>query len=268
MNDFYLILIFIFDKIKNRKVEVPRMASGKGFFINALGGLVLRQGRVTLAREVSPRFRWIEVQADALRELEWTPGDKVQVLFPSLDMRTYTPLAWNRQKGTTEFLLYRNQPPDQSSAAEHPGTHWIRTLKEGDPCRFVGPQRSLAVAADAPVVLFGDETSFAVALALRSAATTTPACVFEVNSRSEATAVLAELGLPGAVCVERTADDSHLAQVGAELESLLTGRAAARLLMTGRAQSIQALQSRRRAEGKSRPHKTKAYWSAGKAGLD
>lgn len=244
------------------------MASGKGLFINALGGLVLRQGQVTRTREVSPGFRWLEVGAAALRDIEWTPGDKVQVLLPELDMRTYTPLAWNRATGTTEFLLYRNQPPGESPAAERPGTHWIRTVKQGDACRFVGPQRSLAVAASEPVVLFGDETSFAVALALRGAATQPPACVFEVDSCREALAVLTEFGLPDAVCIERAANDSHLTAVSEKLQQLLVGRADPRLLMTGRAQAIAALQSRRRAAGQSRPFKTKAYWSLGKSGLD
>lgn len=244
------------------------MASGKGFFINALGGLVLREGKVRSVRDVSPRFRWISVQGDALRSLDWTPGDKAQLLLPSIDMRTFTPLSWDRATGTTEFLLFRNQLSTGNSATDRPGTRYIATLREGDPCRFVGPQRSLAVAADAPTVLFGDETSFAVARALRGAASQAPACVFEVGARSECAAVLAELGLADAICIERTADDSHLAEVNERLQSFVTARPGALLLMTGRAQAIQALQARRRATGQPRPYKTKAYWSLGKAGLD
>lgn len=243
------------------------MASGKGILINALGGLVLREGRVSRVRDVGARFRWLSVQGDGLRDLEWTPGDKVQVLLPGLDMRTYTPLRWDRAAGTTELLLYRNQPATADPATERPGTRWIRTVQEGDACRFVGPQRSLSVAA-APAVLFGDETSFAVARALGSGASPPPACVFEVSAPSECTQVLAELGLPDAVCIERAAADAHLETVNERLQRLLDERPGARLLMTGRAQAIQALQLRRRAAGQPRPHKTKAYWSLGKAGLD
>ena len=253
------------------------MASGKGILINALGGLVLREGRVSRVRDAGPRFRWLSVRGDGLRDLDWTPGDKVQVLLPGLDMRTYTPLCWDRAAGTTELLLYRNQPVTESAATERPGTRWIRTVQEGDACRFVGPQRSLTVpATSAPVVLFGDETSFAVARALSSGASRPPACVFEVSATSECTQVLMELGLSDSVCIERTAEDAHLSTVNERLQDFLD-RARDRdmdrdretsLLMTGRAQSIQALQARRRAAGQQRPHKTKAYWSLGKAGLD
>lgn len=249
------------------------MASGKGLLINALGGLVLRQGKVARAREVSPRLRWLSVQGDGLADLDWTPGDKVQVLLPQLDMRTFTPLAWDRSAGTVEFLLYRNQPLAASMTAadevvERPGTRFIRTVREGDPFRFVGPQRSLAVAADAAGVLFGDETSFAVALALRGAVKGPLACVFEVGDRKECIAALAELGLTDAVCVERRADESHLMEVNEELQRLLARLPDARLLMTGRAQAIQSLQARRRSAGQPRPYKTKAYWSLGRVGLD
>lgn len=268
IGEAYLILIFNFVKLTETSNEVTRMASGKGILINALGGLVLRQGSVRSVREVAPRFRWICVQGETLRGLDWTPGDKVQVLLPQLDMRTYTPLSWDRAAGTTELLLYLNQSPTESPAAEHPGTRWIRTVREGDACRFVGPQRSLSVASDSPVVLFGDETSFAVARALRSATKESLVCVFEVSARSECAQVLAELGLPDSVCVERSADDSHLEQIHEELERRMKEQKRARLLMTGRAQAIQALQRRRRAAGQARSNQTRAYWSLGKAGLD
>lgn len=243
------------------------MGSTKGLLINALGALILRQGKVSRVREISPRFRWLEVRVEGLRDLDWTPGDKVQVLLPDMEVRTYTPISWNRTQGTTEFLLYRNQPLEVGPAAEHPGTRWIRTVSEGAAFRFVGPQRSLAADAGASVVLFGDETSFAVALSLRTGSGS-PACVFEVSSRAESAAVLAELGLPEAVCVERQADDSHLSEVGAQLEKRVAARKNAQLLMSGRAQAIQLLKSRRRSAGQARAHKTKAYWSLGKAGLD
>ena len=79
---------------------------------------------------------------------------------------------------------------------------------------------------------------------------------------------LAQLGLPNAVCVERTAGDTHLRVVSDALERGLARERDARLLMTGRAQAIQALRKLRRTDGQTRPHKTKAYWSLGRAGLD
>src|SRR5262245_29058300 len=110
------------------------MASGKGRLLSALGGLVLRQGRVSQTRQVSARFRWLAVSVAGLRQLDWTPGDKIQVLLPGLDVRTYTPFNWQRDGETLELLLYRNQPLDVAPADEHPGTRWIRTVCVGDPC--------------------------------------------------------------------------------------------------------------------------------------
>jgi hypothetical protein len=62
-------------------------------------------------------------------------------------------------------------------------------------------------------------------------------------------------------------NDQHLAEIYAAVAKL--ARADARLALTGKAQSIQALRSRLKAQpalfGKQ---KTKAYWSVGKRGLD
>lgn len=244
------------------------MASGKGLLINALGGMVLRQAAVRQVRIVAADFFWLALGDARLRELDWTPGDKLQLLLPSLDMRTYTPLTWNKESGTTELLVYRRQPQGADRAREDPGCRWLGEVRPGDLCRFIGPQRSIAVDPATPLVLFGDETSFAVALALASVATAPCAWVFEVGSRGAAAAVLAEFGLRDAVCIERAADEAHLATVAEQLTARLSRHSDARLIMTGRAQAIQALQARRRAAGQPRPLKTKAYWSLGKAGLD
>lgn len=243
------------------------MASGKGILISALGGMILRPAVVRQVRAVSARFRWLELGDDRLRGVDWLPGDKVQLLLPSLDTRTYTPLSWDKEAGTSELLVYRREA-SEDPAHDDPGVRWSGSVRPGDPCRFIGPQRSIAVEPSTSLVLFGDETSFAVALALGRAATAPCAWVFEVTARREAIAVLAELGLKDVVCVERAADDSHLEQIGEELSALLSRRSDARLIMTGRAQAIKALQSRRRAARQARPFKTKAYWSLGKAGLD
>lgn len=58
------------------------------------------------------------------------PGTKVQVLFPSDDIRTYTPegmalLAWKHAGGS--------------------GSQWMANAKTGDELLFVGPQRSLEI---------------------------------------------------------------------------------------------------------------------------
>ena len=70
------------------------MASPKGLLLSAVGRLALRHARVTAVEELGGHLRRIALAGDELRGARWTAGDKVQVLLPSKDVRTYTPLAW------------------------------------------------------------------------------------------------------------------------------------------------------------------------------
>ena len=79
--------------------------------------------------------------------------------------------------------------------------------------------------------------------------------------------MLRELGLEGSD-VERTPGDAHLMEVHARLREALGKRPGALLVMTGRAQSIQALKSRFKLEGPAVSSRNKPYWSVGKTGLD
>lgn len=230
------------------------MASSKGILLNAFGRLFVREGTVSAVSSLGEHFRSITLSGPSLRSATWLAGDKLQVLLPSLDVRTYTPVRWDAAAGSTELLVYHH--------GQSPGAVWSRTVAVGDTCRFVGPQRSLRVDVDGAAVLFGDETSFAVGRALTSARPGRLTAVFEVESRAAALPVLAELGLGDATVVERRADDQHLAEVA----EALVGRGA--LLLTGRAQSIQAVRTRLRALDAPRPTANKAYWSVGKTGLD
>lgn len=237
------------------------MASGKGFFMDALGRLLLRESRVTSVRSVGAGFVSIELTGASLRGAEWVPGDKVQALLPSIDVRTYTPLRWDAAAGTTELLVFRR-------AGDTPSVAWTRSVAVGDPLRFAGPQRSLRAPSDRPVVLFGDETSFAVAKALASSLPAgRVACVFEVASRADCDPVLAELGLTDAVTLQRSDAGAHLSAAAERLRDAVARKPGAEVVMTGCAQSIQGVRERLRAAG-TKPGTSKAYWSAGRVGLD
>ncbi|MCP3098508.1 siderophore-interacting protein [Myxococcus sp. K15C18031901] len=241
------------------------MASGLAFINGVLGRFLFREGQVARVREVSARFRLVELVGEALRDIEWSAGDKVQVYLPDVGlMRTYTPLMWDRQLGATRFLVYLH--------GDGPGARWGRTVKVGDRCRFFGPRGTLALESlSGPVVLFGDETSFAVAHTLRALRPDARSAefVFEVSSPQESTAVLAELGLGEAFVVARRDSDAHLPELEARLREALGRQPRAHLVMTGRAQAIQSLRGRLRSgDAVVAGQKVKAYWSLGKAGLD
>ncbi|OJH38061.1 siderophore-interacting protein [Cystobacter ferrugineus] len=239
------------------------MASGKAILGSMLGRFLFREAQVEQVRELSPRFRWMELVGAGLRDSSWSAGDKVQVFFPGVGMRTYTPLAWDTVRGATQLLVYLH--------GNSPGAEWGRNVRVGDRCQFMGPRGSLALGAlKGPVVLFGDETSFAVAHTLRNlrAGVGGVEQVFEVSSRADAEPVLRELHLSGSAVIERTPDEAHLPTVAERLRVALEQRPGAALVMTGRAQAIQALRSRLRVDRVGATQKVKAYWSAGKSGLD
>ncbi|MCY1036145.1 siderophore-interacting protein [Corallococcus sp. BB11-1] len=236
------------------------MASAKAMLGSVLGRFLFHDSQVTQARELSRAFRQVDCEGQALRGQGWTPGDKVQVFLPGLGMRTYTPLSWDEARGATSFLVYLH--------GDSPGAKWGRDVRVGDAVQFFGPRRSLVLdAGRAPVVLFGDETSFAVAHAFRTGAKRDVTPVFEVSSREDCAPALRELGFEGQD-VERQSGDAHLAQVHERLREALRAKPDATLVMTGRAQSIQALRSRLKADGARTTPKVKAYWAVGKAGLD
>ncbi|RYZ45386.1 MAG: siderophore-interacting protein [Myxococcaceae bacterium] len=236
------------------------MASAKAMLGSVLGRILFHDSQVTQVRELSRAFRQVDCEGQALRGQGWTPGDKVQVFLPGLGMRTYTPLSWDEARGATSLLVYLH--------GDSPGAKWGRDVRVGDAVQFFGPRRSLVLdAGRAPVVLFGDETSFAVAHAFRTGAKRDVTPVFEVSSREDCAPALRELGFEGQD-VERQSGDAHLAQVHERLREALRAKPDATLVMTGRAQSIQALRSRLKADGARATPKVKAYWAVGKAGLD
>jgi ferric-chelate reductase (NADPH) len=240
------------------------MTSTKGVLLAAMGRLVLRDARVAEVHEVSAHVRRIVISGEGLLDVVWRAGDKIQVLLPTRDVRTYTPAAWDADKGTTELLVFDH--------GDSPGAVWGRRVRAGDGCRFVGPQRSLGRSRGRAGIVFGDETSYAVALAMARAVPSAPlACVLEVGDRAEGEAVVAAIGLGDraqVAVIERRANDAHLADVTSELARGLRAHPGGELLLTGRAQSIQAVRARLRAAGVRDRGANKAYWAPGKTGLD
>ncbi len=238
------------------------MTSTKGILLAAMGRLVLRDARVVATRELGDRMRELSLEGAGLRDVPWTPGDKIQVVLPSRDVRTYTPASWDLRRGTTELILFAH--------GDSPGAVWSRVAAIGHTCRFVGPQRSLRRQAGRPAVLFGDETSFGLAAALgRAVPGARLACVFEVGSRAAMQAVIEAIGLAGPILlIERTPDDAHLAEVATELARRASELPDSELVLSGRAQSIQRLRSHLRASGMDGRTSNKPYWAVGKVGLD
>lgn len=224
--------------------------------------LFMRPARVVAVESLSLHFRLVDLEGEALKTLAWTIGQKVQVSMNSgLSARTYTPMSWDADRGRTRLLTF--------SHGDGPGSRWASGLREGDTCQFFGPRRSLDLSGiEAPLVLFGDETSFGLAAALSEGAQGAGAThVFEASNVAESRPVLEAIGLGQAALIERIADDAHLATAEAEVSRFAAS--GAHFILTGKASSIQRVRQALRAVGvASSRMTTKAYWAQGKIGMD
>ena len=126
----------------------------------AFSKLFTKTATVTELRDIAPGFRLLTLEGQALRKAAWTPGQKVQLMLGGWVQRTYTPLSWDAATGRTQLLAYAH--------GDGPGAEWTRTLAQGDTCAIFGPRGSLDLTSlERPALLFGDETSFGLAHALR-----------------------------------------------------------------------------------------------------
>jgi NADPH-dependent ferric siderophore reductase len=240
----------------------PQDSAPPGRVVRTLLQWLMRPARVAAIETLSPHFRLVHLEGEALRNVAWTAGQKVQVSMGSgLSARTYTPMSWDTDSGRTRIFTFAH--------GEGPGSRWANGRREDDTCQFFGPRRSLDLSSiEAPVVLFGDETSFGLAAALRDCPQADGIIhVFEASDVGESRPVLETIGLSEAALIERTAGDAHLATAEAELSRLAAS--GAHFVLTGKASSIQRVGRALKAAGVvSSRMKTKAYWAPGKAGLD
>jgi NADPH-dependent ferric siderophore reductase len=239
------------------RIEEPQ----PGYVARTLLRWFMRPARVAAAAAISEHFRLIDLEGDALKNIAWTVGQKLQIsMGAGLTARTYTPMSWDPEHGRTRLLAFMH--------GDAPGSRWAEGLREGDMCQFLGPRRSLDLSGiEAPLVLFGDETSFALAAALSGVRTLRPIFIFEVTDIAQSRSVLEGIGLGDATVIARATDDAHLgAAAGAVAAQASAG---AHFVLTGRAAAIQHVNRALRAAGVGSPRmKAKAYWAPGKTGLD
>ena len=223
------------------------MASAKALLGAVAGRFLFRHGKVTAVAKLSERFVRIDVAGQELVGAPFEPGDKVQLYFAGIGMRTYTPVTWEAS-GRTWFLGFAH--------GEGPGSRWVREVKAGDEVAIFGPRRSIDVSSNhGPLVVVGDETSLAVTVALtRARVDRHVTAVLEAGAPEELRRVAKKLELGHVVVTAR-----------GQLEEALRAQLAlgATPVFTGNAATIQTLKRNLKASGK-----TKAYWAAGKSGLD
>lgn len=221
--------------------------SVKGRIVRLFSGVALNRGAVIAAHEVGG-FQRLLVRCDVQR---FSAGTKVQLLLPSDDVRTYTPipspdgmvlLGWKRAGG--------------------PGARWMSSARAGDELSFVGPRRSLELDAG-PVVLVGDETSIAVAAAFAAERPGQVHAVLQTDAAADARAAANSVGLHEMDLVTRGDTTST---VGAVATRLATSPGSS-VALTGGAELVRAVRTALRNAG-VQSVKARTYWIPGRTGLD
>lgn len=234
-----------------------------GLIESVMHRLFMRHAHVLDIEDIGSAYRIVTLGGDSLRDTSWTPGDKIQIQLGAWVQRTYTPMDWDTENGLTRILIYMH--------ADAPGTRWARTLCEGDACVIFGPRKSIDRARlRGPVLFFGDETSLGVASALFNHVSSPAAqMLFEVSTLADTKPVVAQLRLDDAHLCARLEHDRHFPELETYLSSFLQVHAAADIVLTGKATSIQYITQllRQRNIGAGR-RQSKAYWAPGKEGLD
>ena len=187
--------------------------------------------------------------------VDFTPGDKVQVFLFGEDLRTYTPVTWDGARGTVSLIGFIH--------GDTMGSRWLREVKVGDEIELFGPRGSVAVNdGQGPLIIFGDETSIALALCLtRANPHLEVLTVLETDHEAELKTVIGALELQATVI---TRGATHEAATAMQ-PTLARG---AFPILTGNASSLQALKQHFAKSGQSLKGKTRPYWAKGKSGLD
>lgn len=240
------------------------MTKRAGLLESAVLKLFTRNAKVVGIDDIGRRFRLITLGGDALRHVQWTAGDKLQVQLGGWVQRTFTPMEWDEASGRMRIVAYMH--------GDAPGSNWARTLRKGEDCIVFGPRKSIDLTrlALCDAVIFGDETSFGLARArLDIARLEETHLFFEVSSVPESTAVLAELGLTGSIVHERAGNDAQQLLLEEKMQAVLQANPDARVVLSGKASSVQHMRKllKRLGIGPNR-FQAKAYWAPGKTGLD
>ncbi|WP_335958284.1 hypothetical protein [Acinetobacter bereziniae] len=223
------------------------MASTKGKIIRLFSRFALERATV-LSVEAFGGFQLVRLRSTIDG---YAAGTKVQLLLPSDEVRTYTPI---RHPEGMLLLGWKH--------ADGPGARWLAEVQPGAIIPFIGPQRSLSID-DSPIVLVGDETSVAVAAALSIERPGFVHAVIQSDAPSDVCLAAKAVGLDNVDVVLR-ADINAIVDAVSDRLSVVRNSV---VVLTGCSDLIVAVRDRLRSGGVQNI-KTKTYWIPGKVGLD
>lgn len=221
------------------------MSAIKGRFIRMLSKFRLAPACVRAVDEFGG-FQLLDLEAELD---EWKAGSKVQVVLPSDEVRTYSPipsesgmklLGWKRPFG--------------------PGARWLRSVRVGDEVPFLGPQPSLEIADEGAALIVGDETSVAVAAALNMERPQGVHAIFQTDATNDVEAAAEALGLSGFELVGAGDAEATIEAIRERASDDL------QIGLTGGAELITPVREALIREGMHNIRE-ETYWSPGRPGL-
>lgn len=226
-----------------------------------ISDVVLSPVHVAEVESIGTRFTQIRIEGHVFEDCRWTPGDKLQLRVQrgSVALRTYTPINWQADPGSVELIAFHH--------GRGPGARWFDSASVGTECEVFGPSRSIDLSDSVGNVVFiGDETSVALADALRSV-NPLSRFIFEATDPGPISSVLTTLGFPDTVEIVVKSNDrrpllEHAREAGEEFGSAFD------FVVSGDAATVSAARRAMRHWHDLRPRiKARAYWAKGRSGL-
>jgi len=132
-----------------------RMAADR--LAGPLLGLLFLRAEVAGIDRITPRMRLIRLAGDALRGLEWTPGQQVRVRVRDprgkTALRTYS--VWSYREDEIGLCVLDH--------GDGPGAGWARSLRQGDEVLLRKPEGTFVITESAPYHVFAGEETASVA---------------------------------------------------------------------------------------------------------
>ncbi len=221
---------------------------------------------VEAIEDIDQNLRRVVFSGD-LSNCRYTPGNVIEFRVSERDFRHYTPSVFDPSAGLCEVIFYLH--------GSAPGTQWLKSLREGQTFKLMGPGGHLAYRPDFQHhLIFGDESALGLTKALQQA----------IHAAGQTSEILLELesehhdwpervGLKAQVVgksASQPAQDSLLWLERAFADDIGPERKLQQTMfyLTGRAQSIQKMLKLLKQKGIGRQQiVSEPYWADHKQGL-
>jgi NADPH-dependent ferric siderophore reductase len=215
-----------------------------------------RAAEVTDVVEVAPALRKVRFAGQALRGVDFRPGQEVEFRVGDRAFRHYTPAHFDSRHGLLDVIFFHH--------GEGPGARWAGTLQPGQRVHVLGPGGRFGLQAGARHVLLGDETALGLFVCFTQAAP--GRCLGAVELSTDAQAWPERIGLQLQVAQRTAARGDALAKW---LDSApIRPSDNVCFYLVGHTGSIVQLRERLLQRGfPRRSVRTKPYWADGKRGL-